>query len=97
MTRGAEKFERSTAGLRDALMAEMEDVRAGIASSDEAFAFAKLAEKIIESLDAEIRMKAHEQKVLDIEYRRLQEEKRAQLPPPVEREEEEENYDDQMV
>jgi hypothetical protein len=47
-------FERSTAGLRDALMCEMEDVRAGVATPAEAQAFALLARTIISSMEAEI-------------------------------------------
>jgi len=50
------KFERTTAGLRDALMAEMEDVREGIAGPAEAMAFAALAGRIIESLAADARV-----------------------------------------
>ena len=47
-------FERSTAGLRDALMSEMEDIRAGIATPAEATAFALLAKTIVASMEAEI-------------------------------------------
>lgn len=47
-------FERSTAGLRDALMCEMEDIRAGVATPAEAQAFAVLARTIIASMEAEI-------------------------------------------
>ena len=47
-------FERSTAGLRDALMSEMEDMRAGIATPAEATAFALLAKTVVSSLEAEI-------------------------------------------
>ncbi len=47
-------FERTTEGLRDALMSEMEDIRAGIATPDEANAFAGLAEKVIKSMEADL-------------------------------------------
>lgn len=47
-------FERSTAGLRDALMCEMEDIRAGVATPAEAQAFAVLARAVIASMEAEI-------------------------------------------
>jgi hypothetical protein len=50
------KFERTNEGLRDALMSEMEDIRAGIATPDEANAFASLAEKVIRSLETDIVM-----------------------------------------
>ena len=42
-------FARTTEGLRDALMAEMEDIRAGIAAAAEAQAFAALAGRAIDS------------------------------------------------
>ena len=47
-------FERTNDGLRDALMSEMEDIRAGVATPDEAHAFAELAEKVIRSFEADI-------------------------------------------
>lgn len=47
-------FERSSAGLRDALMSEMEDIRAGIATPQEATAFALLAKTVVASMEAEI-------------------------------------------
>ena len=47
-------FERTNNGLRDALMSEMEDIRAGVATPDEAHAFAELAEKVIRSFEADI-------------------------------------------
>jgi hypothetical protein len=47
-------FERNTSGLRDALMSEMEDIRAGIATPAEATAFALLAKTIVSSMEAEI-------------------------------------------
>jgi hypothetical protein len=72
-------FERSTAGLRDALMCEMEDVRAGVATPAEAQAFALLARTIISSMEAEIAEKLRldakeerERKWKDRELTRLQ-------------------------
>ena len=72
-------FERSTAGLRDALMCEMEDIRAGVATPAEAQAFAVLARTIIASMEAEIaeklRLEAKEErerKWKDRELTRLQ-------------------------
>lgn len=50
-----DKFERSTEGLRDALMSEMEDIRAGIAAAPEAMAFAALAGRVIETLEVDIK------------------------------------------
>lgn len=50
-----DKFERSTEGLRDALMSEMEDIRAGIAAAPEAMAFASLAGRVIETLEVDIK------------------------------------------
>lgn len=49
------KFARTTEGLRDALMSEMEDIRAGVASAPEAMAFASLAGRVIETLEADIK------------------------------------------
>ena len=61
-------FERSAQGLRDALMSEMEDIRAGIASATEATAFALLAKTIVASLEMEIteriRVDAKEERAL---------------------------------
>ena len=72
-------FERSTAGLRDALMCEMEDIRAGVATPAEAQAFAVLARTIIASMEAEIAEKLRidakeerERKWKDRELTRLQ-------------------------
>ena len=72
-------FERSTAGLRDALMCEMEDIRAGVATPAEAQAFALLARTIIASMEAEIAEKLRldakeerERKWKDRELTRLQ-------------------------
>ena len=72
-------FERSTAGLRDALMCEMEDIRAGVATPAEAQAFAVLARTIIASMEAEIAEKLRldakeerERKWKDKELTRLQ-------------------------
>ncbi|CAB4189805.1 hypothetical protein UFOVP1288_17 [uncultured Caudovirales phage] len=48
------RFERSPEGLRDALLSEMEDLRAGIATPAEAQAFAVLAKTIVSSMEAEI-------------------------------------------
>lgn len=47
-------YARSTEGLRDALFDEMADLRAGIATPQEASAFANLAGRIIESVQADI-------------------------------------------
>lgn len=50
-----DKFARNTEGLRDALMSEMEDIRAGIAAAPEAMAFAALAGRVIEALEVDIK------------------------------------------
>ena len=83
MSERDQKFERSTGGLRDALMSEMEDMRAGIASPDEAFAFAKLAEKVIDTLHAELDVRIYEDR------KALEKEERARLAlaPPHQQEE----------
>lgn len=47
-------FARTTDGLRDALMTEMEDIRSGIATPNEAMAFAELAEKVIRSMESDL-------------------------------------------
>lgn len=76
------QFERTSAGLRDALMAEMEDIRAGVATPAEAQAFALLARTVIASLEADIseslRLDAKEEreaKRRDREIERLRQDK----------------------
>ena len=44
-------FERTAAGLRDAIMSEMEDIRSGIATPAEAQACALLAGRVIDSFE----------------------------------------------
>ena len=46
-------FARTVEGLRDAIMAEMDDVRAGVATPVEAAAFSQLAGRVIESFEHE--------------------------------------------
>jgi hypothetical protein len=66
------KFDRNTEGLRDALMCEMEDIREGIATPEEANAFASLAEKVIKSLEADLaRDLFQHKKEQDIESNRI--------------------------
>ena len=65
-------FERTSDGLRDALMCEMEDVRAGIASPAEAQAFALLAGKVIHSMEADIAMGLRQDAREREQYRRQQ-------------------------
>ena len=60
MTAEIKKFERTTEGLRDALMSEMEDIKAGVATFQEAQAFANLAAQVIESLRADLAAKEFE-------------------------------------
>lgn len=48
-------FERSTAGLRDALFSEMEDLKSGASAPHEALAFSKLASQIISSVELDLR------------------------------------------
>ena len=48
-------YERSTAGLRDALFGEMEDLKSGAAAPHEALAFSKLAAQIISSVELDLR------------------------------------------
>lgn len=55
MPRAGKKFERSNEGLRDALLAEMEDLRAGLSSPLEAQSFAQLAGRVIESLEVDLK------------------------------------------
>ena len=47
-------FKRTPEGVRDALMAEMEDIRAGIATPQEAVAFATLADSYVNVMRAEL-------------------------------------------
>tara|TARA_R110000787_G_scaffold43093_1_gene105708 strand:+ start:1236 stop:1535 length:300 start_codon:yes stop_codon:yes gene_type:complete len=71
-------FDRTTAGLRDALMSEMEDIRAGVATPQEATAFAGLAEKVIRSLEADLQKERIDQEIEHKNYERKQlEEKKA--------------------
>lgn len=70
-----DKFERSTEGLRDALMCEMEDIRAGIANAPEAMAFASLAGRVIETLEVDIKERLRRDS-LEREAREHAEEKR---------------------
>jgi len=49
------KYERSTAGLRDALFGEMEDLASGTSAPHEALAFSKLAAQIISSVELDLR------------------------------------------
>lgn len=46
-------FTRDTDGLRDMIMCEIEDVRNGIATPDEARAVAELAGRIIQTFEAD--------------------------------------------
>ena len=76
-------FERTTYGLRDALMSEMEDIRAGIATPQEATAFALLAKNIVASMEAEI---AEKLRIDAKEERAKQREERQQERIAAERE-----------
>lgn len=67
-------FARTSDGLRDALMSEMEDIRAGIASAAEATAFALLAKQVIGSMEADIAMQSRTDALEDRMYRRKREE-----------------------
>ena len=61
-------FDRTSEGLRDALMSEMEDIRAGVATPAEAQAFAILAEKVIRSLEADLSAEKLEDERKHVEY-----------------------------
>jgi|GEM_PF-5281242 uncharacterized protein (UPF0248 family) len=63
------KFERTTDGLRDAIMSEMEDMRAGIVTPDEANAFALLAKQVIDSMQADLNKQVLEYKRVDDDRR----------------------------
>ena len=65
-----ERFERTSDGLRDALMSEMEDIRAGIATPAEAQAFALLAAKVIHSMECDLAATAREDAREREQYRR---------------------------
>jgi hypothetical protein len=80
-------FERSTEGLRDALMCEMEDIRAGIANPAEATAFALLAKTIVSSIEVEINEKLRIDAKEERAHRRADAEK-ARLRLEAEREKE---------
>jgi hypothetical protein len=83
MTNHGKTFDRTTAGLRDALMSEMEDIRAGIATPDEAHAFAELAARVIGSLEADLmeqrRRDAIEEREKEREERAKRREHRLQM------------------
>lgn len=49
------KFERTSAGLRDALFAELEDLHNGVSTPHEATAFAKLAGNILGSVELDLK------------------------------------------
>jgi len=70
MKKSPEKFERTTEGLRDAIMSEMEDIRAGIATPDEAHAFSALAEKVIRSFEADLAAQFAERAAEQEQYER---------------------------
>lgn len=65
-------FDRTTEGLRDALMSEMEDIRAGIATPQEAEAFAKLAEQVISSLESDLMKERLERQREQVQYERAE-------------------------
>ena len=55
-------FERTAEGVRDALMSEMEDIRAGIATPQEAVAFATLADSYVNVMRAELHERERQDK-----------------------------------
>jgi len=57
-TKPHKNYDRTMAGLREALFDELEDLREGHSSPHEAIAFSKLADNIIGSLDIEIKQQA---------------------------------------
>jgi len=69
------KFPRTNEGLRDAIMSEMEDIRAGIAGAPEAMAFAALAGRVIESLEADIAAQLRQDNLENRNYERARREK----------------------
>lgn len=64
-------YERSPAGLRDALFDQMEDLRDGISSADEAIAFAQLSNQVLKTAEAE-----HRQKAIELQERQTELEER---------------------
>ena len=55
-------FKRTSEGVRDALMAEMEDIRAGIATPQEAVAFATLADSYVNVMRTELHERERQDK-----------------------------------
>lgn len=74
-----EKFERNTEGLRDALMSEMEDIRAGIATYQEANAFGLLAARVIDTLRADMDCEAQKHRFESDAYQRKRQEREDRL------------------
>jgi len=79
MSKEPTKFERTTDGLRDALMSEMEDLRAGVASANEANAFATLAEKVIKSLEVDAAKEDKEYRRQEADKERIEREQKREL------------------
>ena len=65
MSEDTKIYDRTMSGLRDALFDELQDLRAGIANPNEALAFAKLADKIIQTVVLDLR--ANEMRLRQIE------------------------------
>tara|TARA_R110000822_G_scaffold24990_1_gene75858 strand:+ start:2400 stop:2735 length:336 start_codon:yes stop_codon:yes gene_type:complete len=55
-------FKRTPEGVRDALLAEMEDIRAGIATPQEAVAFAACADSYVSVMRAELHERERQDK-----------------------------------
>jgi hypothetical protein len=73
------EFARTNEGLRDALMSEMEDIRAGVATPAEAQAFALLAKQVISSLETDIAIMLREDRLEQEKYQRKQNELKAEM------------------
>lgn len=83
-------YARTSAGLRDALFDELEDLRNGDSSSHEATAFANLASRVLETAELEMKREEFdlrmERQRLELERskRELRAEKILCLPAPQE-------------
>lgn len=56
--RKAKKYPRDVFGLRDALFDELEDLRAGASAPHEVLAVCSLAERVLDTFDAQMKREA---------------------------------------
>lgn len=81
--RAQKKYDRTSAGLRDALFDELEDLFNGVSTANEAIAFSKLAGNIIASGELDLKRDILEEakaRRLEMEAQRLAHERKYALP-----------------